>query len=216
MEIIRGKNTSFISETALADLLKGYQRLHIDIGTGDGRYVQHLARQHPHDVVIGIDANRENLREISRRAPDNALFTIANALTLTDTLPALLYGMAAQVSINFPWGSLMQGLLDDDPGLMHGLQAISHPRAALEVRLNGGALSEAGWTLEAGQQRVQQVLSCSGFIIRSAARLTADDLKRIPTTWAKRLAFGRDPRAVLLRGVRVAERVPEHVGEVTG
>jgi hypothetical protein len=32
--------------------------------------------------------------------------------------------------------------------------------------------------------------------------LTAGDLKAFPTSWAKRLAFGRDPRAVHLSGVR--------------
>lgn len=207
MEIIRGKNTSFINATALADILTGYERIHLDIGTGDGRFVRHLAQQCPHDFVIGIDANRDNLREVSRRAPNNTLFVIANAMAL----PVELTGLAAQITINFPWGSLIQGLLDGDPALMDGLHTVSRPNAALEVRLNGGALAEAGWTFEAGHQRVQQMLSVNGFALRSPLTLAAGDLKGIPTTWAKRLAFGRDPRAMLLRGTRIAERVGEMI-----
>ena len=38
----------------------------------------------------------------------------------------------------------------------------------------------------------------NGFNLRAAHQLTAAQLKAFPTTWAKRLAFGRDPRAVHL------------------
>ena len=106
MEIIRGKQTSFIDTTALAAKLVGYDRVHIDIGTGDGRFVRHIAQNNPGTFVIGIDACRENLVAISRRAPSNSLFVIANARAL----PTELFGSATQVTINFPWGSLFDGL----------------------------------------------------------------------------------------------------------
>jgi hypothetical protein len=38
--------------------------------------------------------------------------------------------------------------------------------------------------------------------MRPQVTLTARDLKACPTTWAKRLAFGRDPRAIHLNGTR--------------
>jgi 16S rRNA (adenine(1408)-N(1))-methyltransferase len=82
MEIIRGKRASFIDASATAELLADYETIHIDIGTGDGRFVQHLAQSNPNTSVIGIDACRENLQEVSRRAPTNALFVIANAYAL--------------------------------------------------------------------------------------------------------------------------------------
>ena len=44
MEIIRGKHASFIDARELADQLAGYDRVHIDIGTGDGRFVRHVAQ----------------------------------------------------------------------------------------------------------------------------------------------------------------------------
>jgi 16S rRNA (adenine(1408)-N(1))-methyltransferase len=145
-----------------------------------------------------FDDGRENLRKASRRAPANALHVIANALVL----PKELDGMASKVTINVPWGSLLAGLLDGEPGLLKGLPAIARPGAPLEVRLNAGALAGAGYTLESGGARVRRALREGGFDAGDLLRLDARDLRRCHTTWAKRLAYGRDPRAVCLRGRR--------------
>ncbi len=203
METLRGKHASFMDSAALAQRLAGYTSIHIDIGTGDGRFVGHVAQASPNRFAIGVDACRENLVDISRRAPANTLFVIANA----QTLPVELYGLAAHISINFPWGSLLDGLLNADAGLMIGLQMVAQPNAALEVRSNGGAMTEAGWDLAAGVEQVQAVLASNGFTMRASKPMLAAELKRMPTTWAKRIAFGRDPRAFTLRGTRQGEAV---------
>jgi 16S rRNA (adenine(1408)-N(1))-methyltransferase len=195
MESIRGKQALEIDAPALAQRLAGYERILMDIGTGDGRFVQQVAKTCPEQFAIGIDACRENLCASSRNALLNALYIIANA----QALPCELYGLATHVTINFPWGSLLNGLLTGDPTL-GGLAAIAQPGAILEVRLNADALAEAGWGLEDGGERVRQVLRASGFGMRPTVALTARDLRTCPTTWAKRLAFGRDPRASYLRG----------------
>lgn len=201
MEIIRGKNASFMPGAAFTEWLAGYDTIHIDLGTGDGRFVRHVAQRCPNIFVIGVDACRENLHEVSRRAPANALFVIANALAL----PSELHGVASQVTINFPWGSLLESLLDNDRALLDGLDAIACPGAGLEVRLNGGALAEVGWSLERGADRVREVVNAHGFSVRPQVIMTAYDLKSCPTTWAKRLAYGRDPRAVYLKAARTGK-----------
>ncbi len=190
MEGICGKQAWVIDATTLAARIVGYREILIDIGTGDGRYVRAIARECPSSFAIGIDACRENLRLASRNAPGNALFIIANALTL----PRELRGLATQVTINFPWGSLLVALLDGDPTFLDGLVMLAQPGAALEIRLNQGALVEAGSALAAGTMRIQQVLRESGFRTGRSAILDADALRRCPTTWARRLAYGRDPR----------------------
>jgi len=90
---------------------------------------------------------------------------------------------------------------------LNGLIQISRPNTRLEVRLNGGALAEAGWELEGGANRVQEVLSANGFNMRHAQAMLANELKTFPTTWAKRIAFGRDPRAMILRGMSIPNPV---------
>ncbi|MBK8138649.1 MAG: class I SAM-dependent methyltransferase [Chloroflexi bacterium] len=133
MEILRGKHASMMDAPALAQRLAGYQSIHLDLGTGDGRYAAHIARTHPAAFAIGLDACRENLAQGSRRAPPNTLFVIANA----SALPVELDGMAASISINFPWGSLVEALLEGQPSLLRGLTRVAASRAALDVRLNG-------------------------------------------------------------------------------
>ena len=192
MECIRGKTSA---EIGLAPGVAGYGDVLIDVGTGDGHYVLHVARTHPTWFAVGVDACRENLRVASRKAPGNALYVIANALAL----PGELGGIASKVTINFPWGSLLTGLLDGDPMLLEGLLAIARPGTVLEVRLNGGALAGAGYTLESGGARVRQALHEGGFDVGDPVWLDARELRQCRTTWAKRLAYGRDPRAVCLR-----------------
>ncbi|CAG0935794.1 16S rRNA (adenine(1408)-N(1))-methyltransferase [Thermoflexales bacterium] len=198
MESIQGKEALFIDTAELQARVRGYQQILIDLGTGDGRYVKHVARTRPDCFAIGLDACRENLREASRRTPRNALYLIANVLTL----PAELQALATEVTINFPWGSLLEGLLAGDAALLAGLAALARPGADLAVRLNGGALAEAGWSLPGGAMQIQRVLSANGFNLDQSIELNADVLRQLPTTWAKRLAFGRDPRTWLLQGKR--------------
>jgi 16S rRNA (adenine(1408)-N(1))-methyltransferase len=194
VECIRGKTSAEIDVDRLAADAAGYDDVLIDVGTGDGRYVLHVARTSPTWFAVGVDACRDNLREASRKAPPNALYVIANALAL----PMELGGMASKVTINFPWGSLLTALLDGEPMLLEGLLAVSRPGATLEVRLNAGALAEAGYTLESGGARIRQALYEGGFDVGDLVWLDARKLRQCPTTWAKRLAYGRDPRAVCL------------------
>jgi hypothetical protein len=86
--------------------------------------------------------------------------------------------------------------------LLEGLLAIARPGAALEIRLNAGTLREAGYTLKSGGARVRQALYEGGFdVVGNLVELDARELRRCQTTWAKRLAYGRDPRAVFLRAM---------------
>ena len=195
METIRGRRSHDLDLDGLQQRLAAFHHTLIDLGTGDGRYVRCLAEKQPEHFFIGIDACRENLRVHSQNKLPNTLFIIASA----QALPAELSGIASHVTINFPWGSLLDSLLGSDTDLMDGLSAITRPQASLEVCLNGEALRTAGWTLEAGADKAEDVLNTSGWATGSRACLDANALRSLSTTWAKRLAFGRDPRAVCLR-----------------
>jgi methyltransferase family protein len=202
VECIRGKTSAEIDADGLAAGVAGYDDVLIDVGTGDGRYALHVARTCPTWFAVGVDASRENLRRASRKALPNALYVIANAFAL----PGELGGMASKVTINFPWGSLLTALLDGEPLLVEGLLALARPGATLEVRLNAGALAEAGYALESGGARIRQALDEGGFEVAcDLPRLDARELRQCPTTWAKRLAYGRDRHAVCLRAMLASE-----------
>lgn len=198
METIRGKTSLELDLNGLNEHLVNYRRVILDLGTGDGRYVHYLAERNPSWFVIGVDACRENLREHSRAKLPNALFVIASA----QNLPGELHGRVSHIAINFPWGSLLESLLKGDPGFLHGLECISGTNASLHLHLNGGALAEIGVCLETGTQRIRNNLLSAGWQLDAPVQLGAPSLRGFPTTWARRLAHGRDPRAMALRGKR--------------
>jgi hypothetical protein len=195
METIRGRLSREMSGIELLERLAGFEHISLDLGTGDGRCVGKQAEQHRDKFFIGVDSCRENLHANSRKSPSNALFVIASA----QALPCELSGLASHISINFPWGSLLESMLNADTRLMHGLASVTRPSSTLNIHLNADALTAAGWDLECGADRIENVLNDLGWKTESRSCLDARDLRAIPTTWAKRLAFGRDPRAVRLR-----------------
>ena len=176
--------------------LTGYNYIHLDLGTGDGRFIRCMAEQHLCSFFIGVDACRENLRSNSSRKLPNALFVIASA----QSLPMELNGLISHITINFPWGSLLESLLTGDARLMNSLEHISSSVASLDIRLNGGALAEAGMALEAGADQIYNNMLRSGWQINTPVLMNANTLRNFPSTWAKRLAFGRDPRAITMNG----------------
>ena len=95
------------------------------------------AAAEPDTLVVGVDANAAAMAEASRRAarrPDrgglaNALFVVAAA----EALPAGLDGLADRVTVHFPWGSLLRGLLAADPAVLGGLARVLRPGATLSM-----------------------------------------------------------------------------------
>jgi trans-aconitate methyltransferase len=194
METIRGRTSLEMTMTELKQRLAGYEHALLDLGTGDGRYVRCMAEKHKELFFIGMDACRENLRANSHRKLPNTLFVIANA----QALPEELNGLASYVTINFPWGSLLDSLLKDNDSLISRLKTMTRPHATLDIHLNGEALFTVGRTLESGADQIQRILSAEGWKTKSRSWMDTQLLRSFPSTWAKRLAFGRDPRAIQL------------------
>ncbi|MBK7316518.1 class I SAM-dependent methyltransferase [Candidatus Villigracilis affinis] len=196
METIRGKVSHNLDLTDFYARLANYDRITLDLGTGDGKFAFCHADNFPNHFVIGVDSCRENLHEHSRAKLPNLLYIIASA----QSLPQELRGLVSHITINFPWGSLLESLLNGDDRLLRGLESVAGSSAALDVRLNGGALAEQGWSLEYGAERIFENLTSAGWNLHKPEMLDSHVLRSFPSTWAKRLAFGRDPRAIYLSG----------------
>lgn len=196
METIRGRMSLDLDLDGLKDRLASYNRIVLDLGTGDGRYVRTLAEKQPDWFMIGVDACREKLHEHSRAKLPNMLFVVACA----QDLPCKFYGLFRQVTVNFPWGSLLESLLTGDTGMMKGLSSVVRPNARIEICLNAGALQKAGASLETGTQTIHNHMAHHGWKLQTPYPMDHRVLKHFPSTWAKQLAHGRDPRAMGLSG----------------
>jgi 16S rRNA (adenine(1408)-N(1))-methyltransferase len=186
----------------------------IDLGTGDGRSVLELAARQPATLVLGLDASAAAMVESSRRAAaparrggrSNARFVLAAA----ENPPPALAGVADLVTVRFPWGSLLRGCVGLDPAVAAGVAGLVAPRGTLEVLLAPSARDG----LEDVPREVDGIVAAAaatfvsfGFDLEMGRAATREEIAASGSTWAKRLAAGRNGdagRAVTL--VRLVRR----------
>ncbi len=180
----------------------------IDLGAGDGRYVYECARLDSTRSYVAVDPDADGLSEYAFRAArkparggvGNASFVVA----AVESLPEELLGLATLVRVNFPWGSLMRGLLAPDASVLHAVASLGLEGAAFEVVASyhpehdtGAFQGEALPALDDGY--ITKVLApaytAAGLVVQEHRRLTADEALAIPSTWGRRLLHAR-PRDV--------------------
>ena len=180
----------------------------IDIGTGDGRYVYQSARQNPNKFYIGIDPNARPLEKISEKihrkpakggAP-NVLFIQA----AVEDLPSELNGVADELHVHFPWGSLLRAVATGDVVVLGNLRRICSTGALLEVVIgldpvrDQSEMERLGLTqlsLEFIDRELIPNYAAAGFETIERGVFTASEWPELNTSWAKRLE-GNERRAI--------------------
>jgi 16S rRNA (adenine(1408)-N(1))-methyltransferase len=178
----------------------------VDLGAGDGRFVLDRARSDAGSLVIGIDADAASMRTAARKASTkksalpNALFVVASA----EALPRELDGLADDVRIHFPWGSLLRGLLRSEPWLLAGIARICAPNAIVTALISVTAYDVGAaarmprdpWSLAPTYER-------AGLPLREIRSATAEEVGASRSSWAKRLHAGSSRPVTLFRAVRL-------------
>jgi 16S rRNA (adenine(1408)-N(1))-methyltransferase len=172
----------------------------IDIGTGDGFFVYQSARENPKKFYIGIDANPRPLEKVSEkihRSPakggrPNVLFVQA----AIEALPSELDGVADEVHIHFPWGSLLRYVAAGDEKVLRNLRRICASEGVLEIIVgldparDRSEMERLGLTLFSTDYIDQQLVPryrAAGFEIEERGVLARSEWSRLQTSWAKRL-----------------------------
>jgi 16S rRNA (adenine(1408)-N(1))-methyltransferase len=175
----------------------------VDVGTGDGRVVLARAAHDPAALLIGVDAVAASMAEASRRAdrrgPSNALFLAAGV----ETLPASpLTGSADLVTVMFPWGSLLRGVLGLDERALCGVASVARPAARIEV-LTSVIPSDGIPGIErldaSRRPRIEAAWSAAGLELTSMCAAAPADTTAA-SSWARRL--GAERAVWRLEGVR--------------
>lgn len=170
-----------------------HTHVHIDIGTGDGTYALRLARSCPDTAVIGVDTCLDNLTKAARKPPENLRFLASDAFEL----PSCLHGRASAISINFPYGSLLHAVAGDDCEALAEILAVAGPGATIDIRVNGSAGAEYGFTVDLMRDRIGRALRQVSPRSAKVTVLPQHELRSFPSTWAKRLAYGRPSQVIL-------------------
>jgi 16S rRNA (adenine(1408)-N(1))-methyltransferase len=168
-------------------------------------------------LVIGVDANADALRGASRRfAAKPARGGLPNALlgrlALADT-PGELAGLADRLTVLLPWGSLLQAVARPEVAALVALRGLCKPRAEIRVLFGYGPVADGGAIRDlalpslddpATLGALERAYRDAGFTVR-ARRVDRDEVRELPTTWAKKLAYsGHERQFVELAGAEAA------------
>jgi len=159
-----------------------------------------LARETPDRLFIGLDASAAGLREVSTRAARAGLTNLIYVRAAVEGLPPELAGVADRMTAILPWGSLLAALARPVVPVLRNVRSLCLPGATLTVvlgvdpdrdraealRLDLPALDERHF-----EGAFTEGYAAGGFTVTSVRPIGAEQLARWPSSWAKRLAFGR-------------------------
>lgn len=182
----------------------------MDIGTGDGRFVSAAARANPNKFFIGIDANVKPLEKPSMKATRKAnKGGLANAMFVQaaiEFLPEEFAGVADEIHIHFPWGSLLGSVVKGDAEILASLRNIAAKNCLLEIMIGVDPHRDAS---ELARLEVPELTesyfkntlasryNAAGFQTVEIRQLSRDEWPKIETSWARRLS-GSSTRAVTM------------------
>lgn len=183
----------------------------IDIGTGDGSFVYQCARENPKKFFIGIDANARPLDKISEkihRSPrKGGLVNVLFLNAAVEDLPAELDGVADEVHVHFPWGSLLRGLAFGDATVLNNLRRVLAPEGLLEVIIglhperDKSELQRLGippFTIEHIDTILTSCYRQACFDLVERGQRPLSDLPEIHSSWARRLKGNPDRQVTYL------------------
>ena len=185
----------------------------IDLGAGDGRFPYEQAKHNPQTLYVGVDADSASLAEYafkaarkpSRGGIDNAFFVVAAA----EALPIELAGIAGLVRVNFPWGSLLRGLVLPEVPILKAVASLSMPDGRFEFIVCYDPVHDlAGLgSVELpplNEAYIDSVLApayqAASLRLEDRRRLSTKEALAVPSTWGRRLLHGRSRDVFLIEG----------------
>ena len=156
------------------------------------------AAARPDTLVVGIDANASGMADASRRAArrgalPNALFAVAAA----EQPPPALHARADELTITFPWGSLLRGVLGAEDRVLAGIAALLAPGATARVLVS--VVPRDGVPPIPPAERLAAAYAPHGLALVETRAATPAEVAESGSSWAKRLRAGTARPVTLLR-----------------
>lgn len=172
----------------------------VDAGTGDGRYPLHVARARADTLTIGLDASSDALAYAARRGVRERL---PNLLLLREPVENLaLESVADEVTVHFPWGSLLRGALGEDETVFEAICRLPRPSGVLTLMLSITARDGRAPLSEGDVARVKRANRSSGLVLAECRAVTRGDVEAARSSWGKRLDVGGTRPGLMLRFIR--------------
>ncbi|MBR4766713.1 MAG: 16S rRNA (adenine(1408)-N(1))-methyltransferase NpmA [Clostridia bacterium] len=202
--VLRGKTSEEIDKDVLNSLISSYKKICIDIGTGDGKNIYRKAKNDKGTFFIGLDPVKDNMVEIAVKMAkkpekgglDNALLVVSTA----ESLPEELYGTADRVTVLFPWGVLLEGIVKPEGKFINAVKKAAKIGAEFEFITTYSANCEENMmeirgmpelSLDYFNGEYKDKLLKYGLTVQNVELLDNEFVKGFDSKWARRLAFGR-------------------------
>lgn len=181
-----------------------FDRVVYDLGTGNGKFAYEIALKEPRTLVIGIDPVMENLGEyakkfhksIAKRDHPNLLFLIDSV----ESIDSRLAGTADDIYVNFPWGSLLEGIAKGEAPILNQISKLGKQGSLLHVAFSYSSIHETAevtrralpqLTDEYFKEVLEPRYKLAGISIDQHILLDDEGLHSIGTFWAKTLYRGK-------------------------
>ena len=169
------------------------------MGAGDGGYVLHRARTEPRTFAIAIDASAYALARAAWSAKRGHLANAAFLVEGVERLPPELGCLADEVTVHFPWGSLLRGLLDGSSAVVGSVAGLMKNGAELRVLVSAAVRDGFGEVNPSViTSRCENYLQ-HGLRLVDARWASSEVVRDSRSAWAKRLGVGRTRPAVIAR-----------------
>jgi 16S rRNA (adenine(1408)-N(1))-methyltransferase len=169
----------------------------VDAGTGDGRYPLHVARTRADTFAIGLDAAADTLAHAARHAIRQRL---RNLILLREPIETLgLESIADEVTIHFPWGSLLRGALAEDESVFAAICRLPRAGGRLTLLLSVVARDGRPPLGPVDIARVTRAYGAEGFAPLERRAIARADVDAAHSSWGKRLDVGGARPGELLR-----------------
>ena len=156
-----------------------------------------MARTKADTLAIGLDASSDALAYAARRAVRERL---PNLVLLREPLESLaLDSFADELTIHFPWGSLLRGALAEDRAVFEAICRVPRPGGLLTLAFSVIARDGRAPLSVNDIARVTREYGLSGFRVLEDRGVQRTDVAAARSTWGKRLDVGGTRPGHLLR-----------------
>lgn len=159
-----------------------------------------MARTDPQTLAIALDPSIDRLRVGARSALRHKVSNVLFAVARIEDAPYELDGAADRITVSFPWGSLLRGIVRAESSVLAPLARIAKAGARVDVLLSVETRDAASGLdpdkISALPSRADEFASF-GLVIERFAIASEDEITASGSSWAKRL--GRSRRVSALR-----------------
>jgi 16S rRNA (adenine(1408)-N(1))-methyltransferase len=138
--MLQNRNIVLISIPQFEAIAHSYSKVHIDVGTGDGKYVYREAKKNPDTLYVGMDSNPMPMTgtawKASRKPQKGGIPNIALMHLPIEDIPAAFPGIADRVTVLYPWAKLLKDMIVPNLTSLERIVQIAKPKAIFELAIN--------------------------------------------------------------------------------